>query len=225
MTEFDASIGLDSVPTSPRLAVQDMTTTPAGDVPGRAGTLADLERLHAADCTHCCRATSHRNLVFGEGNEDASLMFVGEAPGAEEDRQGRPFVGRAGELLDRMISALELHRQDVYIANILKSRPPDNRTPTPKETANCGPWLERQIDLVRPKVIVTLGAVPTKYLLGITDGITRARGKWGTYEGNGGDIPVMPTFHPAYVLRQYTPEVRGAVWNDLQDAKSRAYSA
>ena len=223
MVEFDASMGLDSVPTSHGLAGETMPPARSEDTPGDTDTLAGLERLHATACIHCRQAKGHRNLVFGEGREDAYLMFVGEAPGAEEDRLGRPFVGRAGELLDRMISALQLRREDVYIANILKSRPPDNRTPTPEETANCGPWLERQIDLVHPRVIVTLGAVPTRHLLGVTEGITRARGKWGTYEGNHADIPVMPTFHPAYVLRQYTPEVRGAVWNDLQDAKARAY--
>ena len=225
MIEFDASIGLDSVPTSHRSVDESVSMPSPDDAPRDVGALTELERLHAADCAHCRHATGHRNLVFGEGPEDAKLMFVGEAPGAEEDRLGRPFVGRAGELLDRMISALALRREDVYIANVLKARPPDNRTPTPEETATCGPWLERQIDLVHPKAIVTLGAVPTKYLLGVTEGITRARGTWGTYPGSHGDIPVMPTFHPAYVLRQYTPEVRGAVWNDLQDAKARAYGA
>ena len=225
MIEFDADLGLGWMPAT--------TGVICGETPlqghtieesdAHASSLSALERQHAAECTHCLQATGHRNLVFGEGDGNARLMFVGEAPGADEDRLGRPFVGRAGELLDRMIAALNLERTEVYIANVLKSRPPDNRNPTPEEAARCGTWLARQIDQVDPEVIVTLGAVPTKFLLEQSTGITKARGTWGSYRASRREIPVMPTFHPAYVLRQYTPEVRGAVWNDLQEAKTRAY--
>ena len=225
MIEFDAALGLEWMPAivgSDRREPLPPNPVPRGG-DSAPSALEALEQRHAAECTHCLQATGYRNLVFGEGNEDARLMFVGEAPGADEDRLGRPFVGRAGELLDRMIAALKLDRSDVYIANVLKSRPPDNRNPTPEEAARCGTWLARQIDQVDPEVIVTLGAIPTKFLLDQSTGITKARGIWGTYRSTRREILVMPTFHPAYVLRQYTPEVRGAVWNDLQQAKSRAY--
>lgn len=146
-------------------------------------------------------------------------MFIGEGPGRDEDLQGRPFVGRAGELLDKMIAALELQRSEVYITNVVKCRPPDNRTPTPAESQRCMPYLKRQIELVNPAVIVTLGATPLRELTGVTTGITRSRGRWQTLSMLGG-IPLMPTFHPAYVLRQYTQEVRRAVWEDLKAAKA-----
>ena len=154
-----------------------------------------------------------QNVVFGEGDPNAALMFIGEGPGADEDAQGRPFVGRAGQLLDKQITAMKLKREQVYIANIAKTRPPGNRVPTPDEAEQWLPWLERQIQIIQPKVIVTLGATSAKYLLGNAKfAITRERGKWREYLG----IALMPTFHPAYVLRRYTPEVRRQVWNDLQ---------
>ena len=139
-------------------------------------------------------------------------MFIGEAPGTEEDKQGVPFVGAAGKKLDQIIEAMGFRRADVYIANTLKSRPPDNRTPTPEEVARCGPYLKSQIDIIAPSVIVTLGSPASKYILGTTPGITRLRGAWGTYEG----IPVMPTYHPAYLLRNYTTETRTQVWSDMK---------
>ena len=225
MIEFDASLGLGWLPTAPGTPDDTPSVAPgatAGSAPA-SSSLQELERRHADSCDHCRNATGHQRLVFGEGGEDARIMFIGEAPGAEEDRVGRPFVGEAGKLLDRMLTAVELARSEVYIANVLKSRPPDNRTPTPEEAARCGAWLERQIAAVSPQVIVCLGAVPTKFILRTAEGITRARGRWGTYRSGDLDIPVLPTFHPAYVLRQYTPEVRGAVWNDLREAKARAY--
>jgi DNA polymerase len=129
-------------------------------------------------------------------------------------------VGKAGELLDRMIGALGLRREDTYIANVVKCRPPDNRTPTTEEARACLGYLHRQIALIRPAVIVTLGATPLRELVGVSEGITRVRGQWRQLKVAGLEIPVMPTFHPAYVLRQYTPEVRRAVWEDLQAAKS-----
>ncbi len=168
-------------------------------------------------CQKCILGTTRNQFVFGEGNPHADMMFVGEGPGRDEDLHGRPFVGRAGDLLEKMIEAIGLKRAEVYIANIVKCRPPDNRIPTPEEAHSCLGYLEKQIQLIQPKVIVTLGATPLRELLGITEGITKIRGTLQTYQ----DIPVIPTFHPAYVLRMYTPEVRKAVWDDLKFAKSK----
>lgn len=179
-----------------------------------------LQQLDTAEVRHCekcplCRTRTQ--TVFGEGDVDAALMFVGEAPGENEDLQGRPFVGRAGELLDRQIAAMGLRREQVYIANVLKCRPPGNRAPAPEETVACTPYLVRQIDVVRPKVIVTLGLPATQYLLRTKTPMGKLRGQWHTYRG----IDVMPTYHPAYVLRNYTPETRKMVWSDLQKVMAR----
>jgi len=190
---------------------------PAGAVAG-AATLAELEAC-IQGCLACPLGAQRIRFVFGEGDPQARLLLVGEGPGREEDLQGRPFVGRAGELLDRMLGAIGFERSAVYICNVVKCRPPDNRTPAPEESRQCLPYLLRQIELIRPAVIVTLGATPLRELLGLTTGITRIRGQWQHLDRLGG-IPVMPTFHPAYVLRQYTQEVRRAVWADLQAAKS-----
>jgi len=174
--------------------------------------LDELRVDHDKSCPHCTNATGYTNTVFGTGSPDASVMFIGEAPGTEEDKQGVPFVGAAGKKLDQIIEAMGFRRADVYIANTLKSRPPDNRTPTPEEVARCGPYLKSQIVIIAPSVIVTLGSPASKYILGTTTGITRLRGAWGTYEG----IPVMPTYHPAYLLRNYTTETRTQVWSDMK---------
>jgi DNA polymerase len=192
----------------------------------RAEALQALDASHASGCPHCTTATAHTRLVFGEGSPTARVMFVGEAPGETEDQLGRPFVGRAGQKLDEMIRAMGLCREDVYIANVLKSRPPENRTPLQHEVDRCGPYLIEQIRIVRPTVIVTLGGPATKLLLATEQGITRLRGVWASVEVplTGADaspsealtIPVMPTFHPAYLLRNYTPETRRQVWHDLQ---------
>jgi uracil-DNA glycosylase family 4 len=147
-------------------------------------------------------------------------MFVGEGPGRDEDLQGRPFVGKAGELLDKMIGAIGLERRQVYIANVVKCRPPDNRTPAPEEAKACIGYLRRQIELIRPTVIVTLGATPLRELVGVSEGVTKIRGQWKQLALGDRTIPVMPTFHPAYVLRQYTQDVRKAVWEDLKAAKA-----
>ncbi len=183
-----------------------------------AGSLADLEAC-IQGCLACPLGAGRMKFVFGEGDPKARILFVGEGPGRDEDLQGRPFVGKAGELLDRMLGAMGFERNQVYICNVVKCRPPDNRTPTPAEAQRCLPYLRRQIELVRPAVIVTLGATPLRELLGVTTGITRVRGQWHTLDMLGG-IPVMPTFHPAYVLRQYTQDVRRAVWSDLQAARN-----
>lgn len=178
-------------------------------------TLQDLES-RISGCLACPLGPGRIRFVFGEGNPRARMMFIGEGPGRDEDLQGRPFVGKAGELLDKMIGALGHKREDVYIANVVKCRPPDNRTPTSQEAQTCLRYLRKQIELVHPGVIVTLGATPLRELLGVTAGITRIRGQWQRL----GEIPVMPTFHPAYVLRQYTQDVRRAVWKDLQAAQA-----
>ena len=175
------------------------------------------ERL--GDCTRCRLHEGRTELVFGDGNPDAELMFIGEGPGEQEDLQGLPFVGRAGELLTRMIErGLGVPRSTVYICNIVKCRPPGNRTPLADEVSTCRPFLDGQIDAVAPKVIVTLGKPASSLLLGRDVSITRVRGVWHEYRG----IPVMPTFHPAFILRQYTEENRRLVWEDLKAAWTRA---
>lgn len=161
------------------------------------------------------------NLVFGEGDVDAKLMFIGEGPGEQEDRTGRPFVGPAGELLDKMITAMGLSRESVYIANVVKYRPPGNRTPTPEEAAVQGPTLAKQVAIVRPAALVALGGAAAKYALQTTTGITRLRGNWATFTHTDPALPLMPTFHPAYLLRSYTPDNRKKVWADLQQVMQR----
>lgn len=178
--------------------------------------LAEI-REELGECTRCKLAAGRKKIVFGVGNPRAKLMFVGEGPGAEEDSRGEPFVGRAGKKLDEMIQAIGLQRSEVYIANIVKCRPPDNRDPQPDEVGTCAPFLYQQIDAIRPAVIVTLGSPATKTLLGTKVGITKLRGTWHELAG----IPVMPTFHPAYLLRAYTVENRTKVWEDLKAARAR----
>jgi DNA polymerase len=192
----------------------------------RHALLEALRERHARECPHCTRATGHTNLVFGEGSPNAQLVFVGEAPGETEDQTGRPFVGKAGQKLDEMIAAMKLRREDVYIANVLKSRPPSNRTPLQAEVDLCGPYLIEQLCIIRPRVIVTLGGPAAKLLLATEVGITRLRGAWGawkapTWTGVDLSVPVMPTYHPAYLLRNYTAQTRGEVWADLQAVMTR----
>jgi uracil-DNA glycosylase len=175
-------------------------------------------RERAFACVKCPHlASSRKSVVFGVGNIDSPLMFVGEAPGADEDEQGEPFVGRAGQLLTKIIQATGLSRADVYIANILKCRPDTpgqsagNRKPTPDEMATCIPYLHEQIDLIRPKVLIALGATAVEGLLGKTLGITKLRGQWQTYRGT----PLMPTYHPAYLLRNQAMSEKRKVWEDM----------
>lgn len=183
----------------------------------KAAAFADL-RQRVMACVKCAHlASSRKNVVFGVGSIDAQLMFVGEAPGADEDQQGEPFVGKAGQLLTKIIQTMGLQRGDVYIANILKCRPDTpgqsagNRKPTPEEMQTCIPYLHEQIDLIRPKVLVALGATAVEGLLGKTMGITRLRGNWQTYRG----IPLMPTYHPAYLLRNQALSEKRRVWEDM----------
>lgn len=189
----------------------------------KQAALDELRRRHDQTCPHCTVATGHTKTVFGEGDPDADLMFIGEAPGAEEDRTGRPFVGRAGQKLDQIIAAMGFERQQVYIANVLKSRPPNNRTPLKHEVDGCGPFLAEQIRIIRPQAIVTLGGPATKLMLDTDIAIGRLRGQWSEYVDvtAGLTIPIMPTFHPAYLLRNYTPETRKQIWSDMQAVMRR----
>ncbi|MEZ4308110.1 MAG: uracil-DNA glycosylase family protein [Polyangiaceae bacterium] len=163
-------------------------------------------------CVKCGLCDARTQTVFSRGNPFAEVFFVGEGPGQDEDAQGFPFVGRAGQLLDRMIVAMGYARDEVYIANIVKCRPPNNRKPEPAEMEACMPYLRQQIALVKPKVLVALGATANSGLTGASEGIMRARGKWKLYKGT---IPIMPTYHPAYLLRN--PAAKREVWNDLQE--------
>jgi uracil-DNA glycosylase family 4 len=170
-------------------------------------------------CTACALHKSRTQTVFGVGDEDADWMLIGEAPGAEEDRQGLPFVGRSGQLLDRMLAAIGIDRTRCYIANTLAWRPPGNRKPTDAETAMCIPFIQRQIALADPQVLVFLGGTAAATLLGRNEGITRLRGRWLTYPLDGREVPVMPTFHPAYLLRQ--PAAKRQAWLDLLRIRER----
>jgi uracil-DNA glycosylase family 4 len=183
----------------------------------KAAACAEL-RTRALACVKCPHlASSRKTVVFGVGNIDSPLMFVGEAPGADEDEQGEPFVGKAGQLLTRIIETMGLQRSDVYIGNILKCRPDTpgqsagNRKPTAHEMATCIPFLHEQIDLIRPKVLVALGATAVEGLLGKIGGITKLRGNWKTYR----NIPLMPTYHPAYLLRNQSLREKRNVWEDM----------
>lgn len=205
-----------TVPPPPQQYAQpEPTQQPAPEMP-KTVQLSDLAALNLDElnsmtqqCRLCPLHKRRNNVVFGAGNPNAELMFIGEGPGYHEDMQGIPFVGEAGDLLTKMIAAMQYTRQDVYIANIVKCRPPNNRNPHDDEAEACLPYLKRQIELIKPKVIVLLGAVPLKYLMERT-GIIKNHGKWMKYN----DIPVMPTFHPAYLLRY--KEAKRDAWNDLQ---------
>ncbi|HXV35885.1 MAG TPA: uracil-DNA glycosylase [Myxococcota bacterium] len=191
----------------------------ASDEAAHKARALEAVRRELGECTRCALCEARSRIVFGDGNPNAALMFIGEGPGEEEDRRGLPFVGRAGELLTRMIErGLEIPRSEVYICNIVKCRPPGNRTPKPDEVASCKPFLDGQIDAVRPRTIVALGRPATSLLLGHDVSISKVRGTWHAYRG----IPLMPTFHPAFLLRQYTAENRNAVWQDLKAALARS---
>jgi DNA polymerase len=206
--------------------------SPAGAPPGssprltpesKAAAFAEL-RQRVMQCVKCQHlAAKRKNVVFGVGDVNAQIMFVGEAPGADEDVQGEPFVGRAGQLLTKIIVAMGLSRETVYIANILKCRPdmplnaPGNRKPTPEEMQTCIPFLHEQIDLIGPKVLVALGATAVEGLLGKTMGITKLRGQWRCYRG----IPLMPTFHPSSLLRPENAREKRKVWEDMMQVMEK----
>jgi uracil-DNA glycosylase family 4 len=180
----------------------------SSDAKHRLDVLSEL----VSSCTKCGLCKARKQTVFARGTGSSGVCFVGEGPGADEDAQGFPFVGKAGQLLDRMIEAMGFGRDEVYVCNVVKCRPPDNRKPELDEMAACLPYLNEQLELVQPRVIVALGATAVQGLFGTTEGITRLRGKWKSYRGQ---IDVMPTFHPAYLLR--TPAAKREVWDDLQE--------
>jgi uracil-DNA glycosylase family 4 len=188
----------------------------------RAATATTLDELrrHMAEFDGCNLKFTAKNLVFADGNPEAEIMLVGEAPGRDEDLEGLPFVGRSGQLLDRMLAAIGLDRQSVYIANVIPWRPPGNRTPTPQETEICRPFIERQVELVNPKILVTLGGPSAKTLLNATEGVLRLRGNWKKHvTPSGVAIPAMPTLHPAYLLRN--PAHKKLAWRDFLEIKAK----
>jgi DNA polymerase len=185
-------------------------TNPANAEPIAANPELDLLRAEALECTKCRLAGGRTNVVFGAGNPNADLMFIGEAPGRDEDLKGEPFVGRAGQLLTDIIKAMKLSRERVYIANVIKCRPPENRNPEPDELDACRPFIRRQVELIQPKVIVALGKFGLQSLLQKSYPISAVRGQWLDYDG----IKLMPTYHPAYLLR--TPAAKKDVWADMK---------
>jgi DNA polymerase len=190
------------------------------ELPGLAPEGDTLERisLDIGDCTRCRLSRGRNKIVFGDGNPQAQLVFVGEGPGADEDIQGIPFVGRAGQLLTQMIEntaakeGIALKRPDVYICNVVKCRPPENRNPEPDEMETCGQFLFRQLSVIRPKAICALGSTAAKALLGGKDGVTKLRGNWQKWR----DIPLLVTYHPSYLLRAYNQSAKREAWEDLK---------
>ncbi len=212
----------------PRPAVARTPAPLSGDAIGAATKIAancrTLPELKAAleAFEGCALKTFATHTVFADGTPDHGIMCIGEAPGHDEDRLGLPFVGRAGKLLDKMLVAIGLDRTKVYIINVLPWRPPDNRNPEPTEVAKCIPFLRRHIELARPKILILLGAVSVRHVIGTTEGIMRLRGRWLEYFVDGHMIPVMPTLHPAYLLRR--PIDKRLAWHDLQAIESRIAS-
>src|SRR5215472_2106848 len=200
--------------TPPKVAPSPLPAPPAPSLFDAADKIVDdtLLRIREdlGECTRCKLHKHRHTIVFGDGNPKAELVFVGEGPGADEDAQGLPFVGRAGKLLTQMIEAMGLHRKDVYICNVVKCRPPENRTPEDAEISTCSPFLLRQLEVIAPKVIVCLGAVAFKTLLKTNRGISQYRGQWLEFRSS----RLMATYHPAYLLRN--PNAKGEVWKDLQ---------
>ena len=187
-----------------------------------ATTLDDLKTAMAG-FEGCALKHTASNLVFSDGNPEADVMFVGEAPGADEDRQGKPFVGVSGQLLDRMLGAIGMDRESVYISNILPWRPPGNRKPSPAEVMSCLPFIARHIELIKPEVLILVGGTSASSLLDTKEGITRLRGRWVSYKVGTGEniqeIPTMPIFHPAYLLRQ--PALKREAWKDIRAIRDR----
>ncbi|CAG0981942.1 Type-4 uracil-DNA glycosylase [Phycisphaerales bacterium] len=215
-----------AVVTPAAVALVTPATAAAPDLPrdrdASQRALDELRARYESDAPHKQFVTAHTRIVWGEGDPCARLVFVGEAPGEEEDKTGRPFVGRAGHLLNKMITGMGLQREQAYICNILKTRPPDNATPTGREIELCEPYLRDQLAIISPEVIVCLGLPASRALLRSEESMTRMRGRWRTYTlANGRQVPVMPTYHPAYVLRNYTVETRALVWSDLVLALER----
>lgn len=220
--EFYSSIGISHVPVRADLSVAQEEQS-KGTAPVRTGTdnahgaVVTLDSIRKAigDCKRCRLHLGRTHIVFGEGSPTAELMFIGEGPGREEDRQGRPFVGDAGRVLTNLIHRMGLKRHDVYIANIVKCRPPGNRDPEPDEANTCMEFLDRQIASVRPKIIIALGRISAQHLLGVATPISRLRGSFFTYR----NIPLMPTFHPAYLMRN--PRDKWLTWDDAQQVLAK----
>lgn len=225
--EYQKALGLSAIETAP-MAPRTQSAKPLSALesetehptPNQSAVLARV-REDLGDCTRCRLHSGRKTIVFGEGNPNSALVFVGEGPGYEEDQQGRPFVGAAGQLLtDIIVKGMKLRREDVYICNIVKCRPPDNRNPEPDEIEACEPFLIKQLQAIKPNVIVALGNIAVRTLLKTKEGITRLRGTWHTYEGlsavtpGQAGIPLMPTFHPAYLLRNLKD--KALVWKDIQ---------
>ncbi len=206
-------IGWHDPPSLPTRPTSESATASSGG-PDGCDDLPALAAL-AAGCTACRLSEARRTVVFGEGDPAAAVMFVGEGPGGEEDRTGRPFVGQAGRLLDGMIRAMGLERDEVYIANVVKCRPPGNRDPQEDEMTACAPFLERQIELIRPRVIVALGRIAARRLTGSSRAMGALRGRWTSYRGT----PLTATYHPAYLLRN--PADKRRVWEDLKGVMAK----
>ncbi len=218
-------------PALPGLAEAQARPMPAVAVPDEGQVLLARELAQAARSLDelrdamagfngCNLKFTAKSLVFSDGNPQASLMLVGEAPGRDEDIEGKPFVGRSGQLLDRILAAMGIDRNGAYIANVIPWRPPGNRTPTPQETEICRPFIERQIELADPKVLISLGGPSAKVLIGGPDGIMKLRGNWRVHRTPAGkDIPIMPTLHPAYLLRN--PAHKRLAWRDFLEIKAR----
>jgi len=221
---FYQDLGVDEIylrPISSPDSVEGATLTATTAIPSLApegDTLLKIRQDIGDDCRRCRLCEARSKIVFGSGNEQSSLVFVGEGPGADEDAQGFPFVGRAGQLLTQMIEntaskeGIPIRRPDVYICNVVKCRPPENRTPQPDEMEICGQFLFRQLMAIRPKAICAMGSTAAKALLGTKEGVTKLRGKWHKWR----DIQVMVTYHPSYLLRPYNQDAKREAWEDLK---------
>lgn len=236
--EFYRDLGVDEIRlaerTAPRRAAVEAVTAEVKKEPepvvalpplAPAGDTMEAIRADIGDCRRCRLCEQRNKIVFGSGNEKSPLVFVGEGPGADEDAQGLPFVGRAGQLLTQMIEGtsakegIPVKRPDVYICNVVKCRPPENRTPQPDEMEVCGQFLFRQLMTIRPKAICALGSTAAKALLGTKDGVMRLRGQWHKWR----DIPVMVTYHPSYLLRPYNQNAKREAWEDLKKVLHYVY--
>ncbi len=228
--ELQKALGVRVVETGAAVPLHDRPVVPAESPAGQAGQVSqrggtaplsgssalDAVRAELGDCTRCSLHAGRKNIVFGEGAADARLLFIGEGPGADEDDQGRPFAGEAGDLLTKIIEkGMKIKRSEVYICTIVKCRPPENQHPAPEEISACIGYLKKQIAAIKPRVIVTLGNTATQALLNAKEGVTKLRGAWQVYEA----IPVMPTFHPAYLLR--VPSAKKQVWEDVQKVMAK----
>ena len=211
--EEQIELGFLELPLSEPSRLHGEGETSGGSAPAVYETMKDIRRA-VENCSACSLHASRTNVVFGAGSEEARLVFVGEAPGADEDRQGQPFVGRAGQKLTQIIEAIGLSRSEVYIANVLKCRPPGNRNPLPEEVRACEPYLIAQLRLIKPRVICALGAFAAQTLLRSDRRISSLRGRFHTYQG----IKLMPTYHPAYILRN--PKFKRDVWEDVQKVRA-----